>query len=1168
MRLRRVKIVGFKTFADKTEIEIDGDLIAVVGPNGCGKSNIVDAILWGLGETSVRALRASSGKEVVFAGSLMRKPLGYAEVTVTFDNEDGSLPLDAAEVSVTRRVTRGGDGEYFINRRPCRLKDVADLLADSGLGRAGYAIVGQSEIDQALAASPQQRRAWIDEAAGVQRYRLRRQEAVRRLESTKQHLRRVEDVLYELEAQREPLREEAEVARRYRELATSLRAVEADLLIVEVANLHNESEALAKVVADAGRLAADEGTLATTWENQARDCERKAEGLEAQAEALRARLREAQRQTDAAESAARVAQAKLESLDVLQANLAEEGSAADERIALSEAEAADAARAIEVERTALETLEIELGGSAEEARLLEAELRAVDERLAQARREAAEAQRLALEAEHRRQRAEDLRESLAGIEQTWPDVVAAAAEAEAALTEATAERTGRASALAEREEALVVFDLARESDAAALRELLAERAAVEGQVRGVEATVEAHEGLAQGARAVLDLVRHGELPGVYRPVGELLRAKPELALAIDTALGSAANDLVVPDEAAAEQAIALLKGRRLGRATFQPLTLVRGQAPSAELRKFARDKKAGLLGLASEHVECGPELRPVVESLLGRVVVAEDLDAALDQARTSGWNRIVTLDGEVVFANGAVTGGRSSRSNAGLVQRQSELAELRAKADSLAAAIDARERAAESASQDRASIQAAIEGLRASLKEAVVAEDDARAWSASVTHELKSTERERARLTAELAGLGDDQTSATRTVDLEALEAERDGVWRRLAVRSADADAAETRLKEAAARVKEAEARAAAAAARVESLRKAETGRQARAEHIGPERERLSVELSRAQSERTAAEAERSRAEGELEAATAARRQAAEGASEARARADQARKSASEAENRRLEAELRRARLDAKRSVMLERLLDEYGVGLDEALRRAPGTDVPRDAQLLVGRLRRQIKEMGDVNVGAVEAYDRLTERLDDLGAQAEDVRSGMAEIESSVRELDRLTRERFETTFESVKAAFGATFRDLFGGGEGNLELSQADDGLDSGVDISVVVPGKKRQRLELLSGGERALSAIAFLFALLRVKPSPLVVLDEVDAPLDGRNVERFVGLLRAFVPQTQFILVTHNPTTISSADVWFGVTMQEPGVSTVVPFKAPPMTAAVVPDAYLKG
>ena len=698
---------------------------------------------------------------------------------------------------------------------------------------------------------------------------------------------------------------------------------------------------------DAARLAADEATLAGTWETQARDSERKAEGLEAQAEVLRARLREAQRQADAAESAARVAQAKLESLEVLQANLAEEGSAADERIAMAEAEAVAASDAVRAEREALEALEIELGGSAEEAKRLEAELKAIDTRLAEARRDAAEAQRLALEAEHRRQRAVDLRESLAGIDQSWPDVVAAADEAEAGLGEATNERAARAKTLAEREAALLEFDQLRESDAAALRELLAERAALEGQARGVEATVEAHEGLAHGARAVLELVRQGELPDVYRPVGELLRAKKDTALAIDTALGSAANDLVAPDEAAVEAAIALLKERRLGRATFQPLTLVRGQAASPELRKFARDRKAGLLGLASEHVECAAELRPVVESLLGRVVLAEDLDAALDQARTSGWNRIVTLDGEVVFSNGAVTGGRSGRSNSGLVQRQSELAELRARIAGLAEAVAARESAAESAVQDRASIQTEIAAARSAVQEATTAEDDARAWAASVVHELKSTEREKARLLAELEGLGPEVAAAGPEIDLGALEAERDGVWRRLAVRSADADAAESRLKEAAARVKEAEGRAAAAVARAESLRRAETGRQARAEHIGPERDRLTVELERASVERAAAEAERANADAELEAAVAARREAAEGASEARARADQARKSASEAENKRMESELRRARLDAKKSVSLERLLDEYGVGLEEALGRAPGTEVPRDAQLL-----------------------------------------------------------------------------------------------------------------------------------------------------------------------------------------------------------------------------
>lgn len=1168
MKLKRVKILGFKTFADKTEFELDGDIVAVVGPNGCGKSNIVDAVLWGLGESNARAIRAQSGKEVIFAGSVHRKPLGIAEVTLHFDNEDGSLPVDTPEVSVTRRVDRSGQGEYEINRRNCRLKDVADLLSDSGLGRAGYAIVGQSEIDQALAASPQQRRAWIDEAAGVHRYRVRRQEAVRRLEAAHGHLVRVQDVLTELDAQREPLAAEAEAAMRYKSALRSLRQVECGLLVKELASVVGELAEVDAAVQSASELVMKESALAERSEAEARACAARATQLEEESEALRASLDKARSLTDQAESVLQIATTRLESLVELESNLSAEAEAAKQRIDHAEADLEQALKDAGTENDAFEKLKVELTGADNEAQALANELEQAEKDLATAREQLSERHKAELERAHREQRASDVKVEIEGIDQSLPELQVGIQDAERSLADAeSAAEKGRL-LLADAEGELLKLRQADEGAAVETRRLLADLAALDGKRRGIEATIEAHEGLAQGSRAVLGLLKRGDLQGEYVPVGDCVQVEPDLALAIDTALGASANDLIVPDEGFAKRAITLLKENSLGRATFQPVTLMRPQQASADLRRLAN--QAGVVGLAAELVACQAKHRPVIDSLLGRVLVVEDLDVALRLARTPGWSRCVTLDGEVVHSSGAVTGGRAVRQTSGLVQRQSELAETIKALKQLQAKLAKAEKAA----SERGPVREALEGKIASARRAIdpllLDVEEAKSWLNSLRHEAATAERSRGKLVAELESLQQTTLGEVVAVDLAAVEARRDEVWKRLAAKTSDAESAAERIEEGRARLEVAKKRVTDCERRLMAAREADKHREQRAGGLEPERERQRQSIALADKEKEKYQAEATGLQEKLDKALEERRRQAETARLKTEEAQHARRSASDAEARAHQTELKRARLEAKRASSLERLLEEYGVNEEQAIADAPTTVVPDDASTIVGRLRRELKEMGDVNLGAIEAYERLTERFDELDGQARDIEDGIAEIHASVKALDKVTRERFTETFAQVKEAFTGTFSRVFGGGEGVLELVQGEDDLDAGVEIQVTVPGKKRQRLELLSGGERALSALAFLFALLKVKPSPLVVLDEVDAPLDGRNVERFIGLMRDFSKEIQFILVTHNPMTIESADVWFGVTMQEPGVSTLVPFKVPDKSVvkAVVPDVYLKG
>ena len=1152
MKLKKVQIFGFKTFADRTDINIDADLIAVVGPNGCGKSNIVDAILWGLGETKASHIRAKTSQDVIFAGSTRRRKLGYCEVTLVFDNEDGSLPIDTPEVAVTRKLDRGGgDSDYRINGRACRLRDVNDLLADSGMGRAGYAIVGQQEIDQALAASPQQRRDWIDEAAGVMRYRARRVESLRRLEAADEHLARVSDILKEIESQRRPLEREAEAARKYKQVRASLREMESGLLILEVADAVAKLDELDEKLRNAVRIADEENSRAERLEAEARGATDEISKTDERIEAMRSAHHEAQTAFEHASAAMQVAVSKLESLGVLQETLSGEAEAGLERVQQAESDLKRAREEEAAEAKALEALRTELSGADVAARKLTHDLRAAEAALQEAREAAGRNQRIELEDAHRQERANTIKEEIAGVVGALPDLRKGVKDADSKFKslDAIVREARESSRKAEQE--LLSLRQQEEEHASLVRKLLNQVAVLDGRRRGIQDTIKEHEGLAQGAKAVLDAVASGELKGSYTPVGEAVDADAEFALAIDTALGSSTNDLIVKDESLAKKAIEYLKENRLGRATFQPVTLVNVPARSAELKRLIDEE--GVLGFANDLVECDERHRPVIDSLLAQVLVVEDLDTALRLAKTKGWKRLVTLEGEVVHSSGAVTGGRYEHAT-GIVQRRAELEEIERTIKELETQVEKSEKGHSGLEKARTDLTQRFEGGREALARHGAEHEESRAWLVNLQHELQATERAKEKLEGELSALRGEKKAQTVKVDERGAEERRDTLLKQLAAKSADADTAVQRLREVEARAVQATSRRIEAERRSNSLTETEQQRASRAQNLGPERARHAQAIETASKEKHAAEGKVALLQGELDELTAKKReligQNISLSDEAKESQKNARAMSETAHN----AEIQRTRIDSKRTVSVQRLLEEYGVTQEEAVGLAPKTQVPEDAAKLVPQLRKELKEMGDVNLGAVEAFERLTERYEELTHQTRDILAGKADIMESIAELDRLTKDRFEQTFAQLRTAFAEMFVKMFGGGEGEIELLDKENVLDSGVEIRVTVPGKKRQRLELLSGGERALSATAFLFALLKVKPSPLVILDEVDAPLDGRNVERFVGVVREFTKNSQFILITHNAVTMEEADIWFGVTMQEPGVSTLVPVRVP--------------
>jgi len=1147
MRLKRVRILGFKTFADRTEVNLDGGIVAVVGPNGCGKSNLVDAILWALGESNARRLRAATGQDVIFNGSARRRPVGFAEVTLYFDNEDGSLPVDTSEVAITRRLTRGGESDYLINHRICRQRDVHELLADSGLGRAGYSIVSQKEIDQALAASPEDRRAWIDEAAGVQRYRLRKTESLKRLESAGEHLIRVDDILRELEAQRGPLRQEAELARRYKSASEALRAAETGLLIRDLTQAVREVAVLEQRLGASLAVVRSEHERAQRLDLDAENLRLSVEAADHKMDGLRHALNESSAATERADSRIRLAEERMRSLDQLEQTLQSGdlhqavGQAEKEMTACKGDELAEEGTLIQARR--------DVGGVGDEANNLAERLAHAEANLAEGRR--TEILRLKLQAEldHRLERRKLAQRELLGVQRDLPNLLSAREGAGKASEAALLRFSDAEAALKQCESALTELRLQEDALGGQSRGLLAERAALEGRKRGIEATIQAHEGLAQGSRAVVDAFESGQLNGYCIPLGEAIRTSPAYANALEIALGASVHDLFVDDEATAQAAIGFLSAQKLGRATFLPISSMAGQ-PHVDKSLAGQ---SGVVGWAGDLITVEQKLHGPVESILGGVLIVDTLETAFRIREMPGWASIVTLGGEIFFASGALAGGHSGKPHGGLLQRRADLVQIDADIQELSAKIEAiADQLAQAGGKRQALLSdSAIAKLELTDRGAELTE--AKEFFRTLSSELHAAEKSHDKLTKEIEGLTS-ETAMPPAGNVELLQSERDALINEFAARSADAEQAKRRLVETEGRLSQARQRTASAAKRLEAIHHSELQRVARLESLEPERQRFRIEIEKHRQEASDATDCCNHLRVELESTQAEKdRLITEGlrcSEEAKAvRANVA--ALAEANH---QDELSQARAEARRAIAAERLFEEYGVTEDVAIAQEGSIAMPADAQTVATRLRREIKAMGDVNTGAIEAYERVAARHEELSAQRADIMEGIGQVRAGIVELDKLTRDRFLDTFARVESAYAEMFVKLLGGGEGQVFLDNPTAILDSGIGIEITLPGKKRQRLELLSGGERALCATAFLFALLAVKPSPLVVLDEVDAPLDGRNVERFADLLQEFTDRTQFIVITHNPATIERAPVWLGVTMQEPGVSTLVPARLP--------------
>ena len=1171
MRLKELEIQGFKSFPDKTKITIGEGITGVVGPNGSGKSNISDSIRWVLGETSSKQLRGSGKMEdVIFGGTQSRGAMGFASVALTIDNSDHGLDMDADEVTIGRRYYRSGESEYSINGQNVRLKDVYELLLDTGIGRDGYAIVGQGRIAEIVGAKSAERREIFEEASGIAKYRYRKNEAERRLEAAEGNLERLRDILGELEKRVGPLKRDSEKAQQFLELSERRKSLEVTLWV------------------DAIRRAND----------TVRDQQRKFEAAQADYERLSRQLDEfdeksAALREEAQQLVLQVEQANADIRAVTEANAGSESEIAvlkneseHSRFRIDEAtgeleRAGQGRQSIETEaaghKAAIEKLHGEVAALDARVAELRAELRALEEKAAASgqRRDVIDAaiarlQDTATAAKVRAASAQSAKEAAA---QRLDEAKQQAVDLENSAAAAEEEKRRAERRLKDAEEAVTRNDNIKaglklklesrrhqQAEAAdALQKADKERSNTSQRIHILEDLERNMDGYQQSVKAVMRAAAGRRLRGIIGPVAGILTVEKGYETAIETALGFALQNIVVEDQGCARAAIGFLKDERAGRATFLPLDTVQGSRFTGRL--------TGTAEVAADLVKCDPRYQHIIDNLLGRIIVVEDLSEASTVAKNLGYrNRIVTLDGQVINAGGSFTGGSTARS-VGVFSRKQELDELRtrlvklekkradaekelearkAEVDNLTAQLSGAEAEGMNASSERLRASLELDRLTAAVAQheentrSLAAEIEAQ--QAAVTqNETACAEAEAAQgkaeaelntYNAELAELGESTGSLTAereriTNELSENQMQRLANEKDIGLHEAALEGLQSRTGEAEARARELNAAIEAAKAKIEAnaLKIAEIERTR-----GENKEKIAA------AEETIRTANAARMEKEAAVARLGQ--------ENRALTD---------ERERMSGEM--ARLAERRTAAENELNDtntklweEYQLTAGEAKELCVEFESLTELRRSVAEVRGKIRGLGNVNVGAIEEYKEVKERYDFLKAQVTDVEKAKSELTRMIAELCSEMEELFTTSFKQINTHFQQIFKELFGGGHARLYLSDESNVLESGIEIEVSPPGKVIKNLSALSGGEQALVAISIYFAILNVNPAPFCFLDEIEAALDDVNVARYAQYLRRMTDHTQFIVITHRRGTMEAADVLYGVTMQEDGVSKI--------------------
>ncbi len=992
MYLKALEIQGFKSFADKTRLTFEKDITAIVGPNGSGKSNISDAILWVMGEQRSKALRGTKMEDVIFGGTEKRGPLGYAQVTLFIDNSEHIFDFDSSEIMLSRRYYRSGESEYYINREAVRLKDINSLLMDTGLGRDGYSIIGQGRIAEIISTKSTDRREVFEEAAGISRFRYRKEEAERKLEKTEENLLRVNDKIEELEIQVEPLRKQSEIAKRYLKLRDELRVQEISAWMTTLDKLHENSSA-----------------------------------INTEFEQVKAELEKARYELSALYASSDSISERMRDKDV-------EIERARERLAAVDAQASDCDAKIAV-------IEANIKSSVENMEQMLADLKEQESRTGEISANI-----------------DNGRKHIGELDAQLKEIAEKESENANVLTGCRMKLQSRENALNEINEKLTKLQVDGRS--------------MDGRINMLTEMEKDFEGFSKAVKTVMREKTRGNLRGIHAPVANLIRADDECALAIETALGAAAQNIVVDSQRDGSAAIELLKRQDGGRATFFPIDTIRGSVMTN-----APERDPGFVGIAYNLVKFDKKYDGIIANLLGRTVIAEALPDAVRMSKNSGNSlRIVTLDGQLINSGGSMTGGSSAKGT-GVLSRANELEKLKKQR----------------------------EKLRESEKEHSARAERIKSDLAAVKYQLDMALEDQTAIKTQISSLQAESRATESSVNQ--LQTLLDSLTGDSEARKNALDAHRRRIEDFKARKSENEA--------------ALAGINAKAAEIKEEIAKISASKIELESKRTRNDKETQQRNADI----------------------------IELERRSGRIEQKKLASEMEEKQILDKLWDNYELSHSdaEALRQPVESLVKLNKS--IAEKRREIGALGNPNLGSIEEFERVNTRYGFLTGQRDDVEKAKKELLGIIGDITDEMTALFKDRFKEIDSAFRQTFLEMFGGGKAALVLEDENDVLNCGIEIKVQPPGKALSTISLLSGGEMAFVAIALYFAILKVRPTPFCVMDEIDAALDEANVGRYASYMRRMSDKTQFLVITHRRGTMEEADMLYGVTMQEKGVSGVI-------------------
>ena len=1175
MYLKSIEVHGFKSFANKITFQFHNGITGIVGPNGSGKSNVADAVRWVLGEQRIKQLRGVSMQDVIFSGTELRKPLGYAYVAITLDNSDHQLAIDFDEVTVSRRLYRSGESEYMLNGTPCRLKDVNELFYDTGIGKEGYSIIGQGQIDKILSGKPEERRELFDEAAGIVKFKRRKYAAQKKLEAEKQNLLRVNDILAELERQTGPLEKQADKARIYLRKKEELKTLDVNVFLLENVRVTEQLKEVDEKLRIAG------GDLQETtdkYESIKEEYERiqsRIEQLDQEIEATRATLTDTgvmrsklegeinvlKEQIHSAEGNEEHLQNRIRSIseqlaerDQERESILEEKREIDEKLAALEEERTQARALLEQTQGEIETLNnhIESGKNTiiealNSRATIKSKLGRFDTMLEQVNIRKAELNSRLLRAKS--DEAEQT-ETIKKLEEEFQAITALIQE----LTEKQE--------LMEERLAGVRDELAAKDQK--LRDTQVLYHQQKSKLEALSNLTERYEGYGGSVKAVME--KKDTEKGIIGVVADIIQVDAKYETAIETALGGNIQNIVTEDEETAKRMIAFLKKARAGRATFLPLTSI---THPQEFKNPEALKEKGVVGMADELVKIEKKYRNVAKAMLGRILVVDNVDNAVKIARKFEYGiRMVTLEGELLVPGGAISGG-AFKNNSNLLGRRREMEELERKVKQYVKEIDQLLNEIEETKRGRNKMRLEIEDIKGQIQRKFIEQNTARMSvmqaeekkneTAEGFGELKTEEQD---IETQLLEIRTGKEEAAKELaDSEALEK---NVEAQIAEFQTQLEEKRTQESEQAVRVSEWDVE-------VEKMRQTADFKHQNLERVDGERERYTAELNEVKEGLHLGKEEVERKKQsilEIEQTIAASHTAQTDAEqklkddiEAKEELSGKQKnfftSREELSERMSALDKEVYRLNTQKEKMEESIeskinymWDEYEITLSDAagLKNEELNDLPAMKREISG-LKDEIRKLGDVNVNAIEDYRELMERYTFLKTQHDDLVEAEKTLLGIIEELDVSMRKQFNEKFAQINREFDKVFKELFGGGKGSLELIEDEDVLEAGILVIAQPPGKKLVNMMQMSGGEKSLTAICLLFAIQNLKPSPFCLLDEIEAALDENNVTRFAKYLHKLTKSTQFIVITHRRGTMEKADRLYGITMQEKGISTLV-------------------